>query len=77
MTGGLSVLHLKRAGAEEHDSPILGLRADSQVEEGLCGVWIRDSNLFSGVLYDGSVSEFGHVNVAVVAYEQFEGAIIE
>lgn len=51
--------------------------SDSQVEESSCGVWIGDGNGFSGVLDNGSVPEFWHVNVAITAYELSESAIIE
>ena len=77
MTVCFSVLHLIWTRAEEDDSTGPNVRTDGQVEERPGGRWIRDRNLLSGVLYDGSVSEFGHVNVVIRAYEVFERAIVE
>ena len=77
MTGDRSVLHLEFTRTEEQDSAVLRMFTDGQVEERICGGWIGDRNLLSGVFDDGSVSEFGHVNVAIRAYEVFERAIVE
>ena len=77
MTGYRAVLHLELTRAEEHDMTVGRLLADGQVEESICGRGISDGNLLSGVFNDGSVSEFGHVNVAIRAYEFFERTIVE
>jgi hypothetical protein len=77
MTVCFSVLHLVWTRTEEDDSTGPRVRTDGQVEERPGGRWIRDGNPLSGVLYDGSVSEFGHVNVAIRPHKLFERAVDE
>lgn len=77
MTDWMSILYLVGAGAEKHDSTSSTALTDGPVEQRSRSGRICDRNVLPGVFYHGSVSQFGHMNVAFLSYELFERTVIE